>query len=65
MPSPIEVQYMLGGKLGVPHFQLTRPVLLRRTGSLANFCPVAVPRHYHLRARINRSGTADGIEAVV
>jgi hypothetical protein len=58
MPSPAELQYMLGGKLGVPHFQLTRPVLLRRTGSLANLWPVAVPRHYHLRAHIDLSGTA-------
>ena len=58
MPSPAELQYMLGGKLGVPHFQLTRPVLLRRTGSLANLWPVAVPRHYDLRARIDLSGSA-------
>jgi len=58
MPSPSDLQYMLGGKLSVPHFQLTRPVLLRRTGSLAHLWPVAVPRHYHLRARNNRSGTA-------
>jgi len=58
MPSPSDLQYMLGGKLSVPHFQLTRPVLLRRTGSLAHLWPVAVPRHYDLRARKNRSGTA-------
>jgi len=36
MPSPTDLQYMLGGKLGVPHFQLTNdePDLSHTLGQL-------------------------------
>ena len=49
MPSPADLQYLLGGQTVVPRSQLTRPVLLRNTGALAHLWPGALPR------RINRS----------
>jgi len=44
MPSPNDLHYVLGGKLDVPHTQLTRPVLLRSTGPLSHLWPGALPR---------------------
>ena len=44
MPSPGDLQYLLGDQIVVPHSQLTRPVLMRSTGALAHLWPGALPR---------------------
>jgi hypothetical protein len=57
MPSPSDLQYLLGDQIVVPHSQLTRPVLMRSTGALAHLWPGVLPRHSNHSAASNMTTT--------
>ena len=59
MPRPNELQYVLGGKVHMPHMQLTRPVLMRRTGTLSHVWSNALPR------RSNHGSTSSTSSAAI